>query len=150
MHMCFHKIFFILCTTYALSFKNILKENAFVLRYECFFRKDFISLWYLKCNNLCWLFSSFLKAEKSTQFEKMKFRAKSCKIVQLKWKWSKNVHLKVFWTLFKNVHCRGPCSLRPCISRPYCTGGCYCNSKITIVLFYHNPYLLQSHQFEVS
>ena len=33
---------------------------------------------------------------------------------------SKNVHLKVFWTLFKNVHCRGPCSLRPCISRPYC------------------------------
>ena len=25
-----------------------------------------------------------------------------------------------FWTLFKNVHCRGPCSLRPCISRPYC------------------------------
>ena len=33
---------------------------------------------------------------------------------------SKNVHLKVFWTLFKNVHCRGPCILRPCISRPYC------------------------------
>ena len=32
----------------------------------------------------------------------------------------KNVHLKVFWTLFKNLHCRGPCSLRPCISRPYC------------------------------
>ena len=30
------------------------------------------------------------------------------------------VHLKVFWTLFKNVHCQGPCSLRPCISRPYC------------------------------
>ena len=25
-----------------------------------------------------------------------------------------------FWTLFKNVHCRGPCSLRPCITRPYC------------------------------
>ena len=25
-----------------------------------------------------------------------------------------------FWTLFKKVHCRGPCSLRPCISRPYC------------------------------
>ena len=33
---------------------------------------------------------------------------------------SENVHLKVFWTLFKNVHCRGPWSLRPCISRPYC------------------------------
>ena len=33
---------------------------------------------------------------------------------------SKNVHLKVFWTLFKNVHCQGPCSLRPCILRPYC------------------------------
>ena len=26
-----------------------------------------------------------------------------------------------FWTLLKNVHCQGPCSLRPCISRPYCT-----------------------------
>ncbi len=34
---------------------------------------------------------------------------------------SKNVLLKFFWTLFKIVHCRGPCSLRPCISRPYCT-----------------------------
>ena len=37
-------------------------------------------------------------------------RAKSCK----------NVHLKYFWTQFKNVHLRGPCSLRPCILRPYC------------------------------
>ena len=35
--------------------------------------------------------------------------------------YQKNVHLKFFWTLFKNVHCRGPCSLRPCISRPCCT-----------------------------
>ena len=25
-----------------------------------------------------------------------------------------------FWTLFKNVHCQGPCSLRLCILRPYC------------------------------
>ena len=32
----------------------------------------------------------------------------------------KNVLLKVFWTIFKNVHFRGPCSLRPCILRPYC------------------------------
>ena len=29
---------------------------------------------------------------------------------------AKNMHLKCFWTLFKNVHCQGPCSLRPCIS----------------------------------
>ena len=33
----------------------------------------------------------------------------------------KFVHLKYFWTQFKNVHLRGPCSSRPCISRPYCT-----------------------------
>ena len=32
----------------------------------------------------------------------------------------KVVHVKFFWTQFKNVHLRGPCSLRPCISRPYC------------------------------
>ena len=31
----------------------------------------------------------------------------------------KFVQLKYFWTQFKNVHLQGPCSLRPCISRPY-------------------------------
>ena len=30
--------------------------------------------------------------------------------------------LKFFWTLLKNTHCQGPCSLRPCILRPYCIG----------------------------
>ena len=33
----------------------------------------------------------------------------------------KFVHLKYLWTQFKNVHLQGPCSLRPCISRPYCS-----------------------------
>ena len=47
--------------------------------------------------------------------------AKMCKNVQKCAKMCKNVHLKCFWILFKNVHCQGPCSLRPCISRPYCT-----------------------------
>ena len=46
---------------------------------------------------------------------------KTCKNVYLKRKISKNVLLKYFWTQFKIVHCQGPCSLRPCISRPYCT-----------------------------
>ena len=32
----------------------------------------------------------------------------------------KFVQLKFLWTQFKNVHLQGPCSLRPCISRPYC------------------------------
>ena len=32
----------------------------------------------------------------------------------------KFVQLKCFWTQFKNVQLQGPCSLRPCISRPYC------------------------------
>ena len=51
---------------------------------------------------------------------------------RVKAKWSKKpcssrfllhkfVQLKYFWTLFKNVHLQGPCSLRPCISRPYCS-----------------------------
>ena len=36
----------------------------------------------------------------------------------------KNVHFKFFWTLFKNMHLQGPCSLRPCSSRPYCRTIC--------------------------
>ena len=36
------------------------------------------------------------------------------------------MHLKFFWTLFKNMHCQGPCSLRPCISRPYCNAPVEC------------------------
>jgi hypothetical protein len=42
------------------------------------------------------------------------------KTVLLKVSLHKFVHLKFFWTQFKNVHLWGPCSLRPCISRPYC------------------------------
>ena len=41
----------------------------------------------------------------------------------------KFVHLKFFWTQFKNVHLQGPCSSRLCISRPYCI---YC---VAIYLF---------------
>ena len=57
----------------------------------------------------------------------------------------KNVHHKYFWTQFKNVHLQGPCSLRPCCSRPYCNEltncfvlSCFCflflEVKITIVI----------------
>ena len=49
-----------------------------------------------------------------------KKRAKTCKKRAKTCKTCKNVHLKCFWILFKNVHCQGPCILRPCISRPYC------------------------------
>jgi hypothetical protein len=49
-----------------------------------------------------------------------KKRAKTCKKRAKTCKRCKNVHLKCFWTLFKNMHCQGPCILRPCISRPYC------------------------------
>ena len=52
---------------------------------------------------------------------KYSFIKKPCKNVQQHAKTCKNVHLKYFWTQFKNVHLQGPCSLRPCISRPYCT-----------------------------
>ena len=34
---------------------------------------------------------------------------------------NKFIHLKFFWTQFKKVQLRGPCSSRPCILRPYCT-----------------------------
>jgi hypothetical protein len=47
--------------------------------------------------------------------------------------YQKNVHLKNFWTQFKNLHCQGPCSLRPCISRPYCTLFFFQGSKGTHV-----------------
>ena len=47
----------------------------------------------------------------------IKKRASQALIYQ---KTCKNVHLKCFWTRFKNMHCQGPCILRPCISRPYC------------------------------
>ena len=36
------------------------------------------------------------------------------------------MHLKNFWTQFKIMHCQGPCSLRPCVSRPYCTFFSFC------------------------
>ena len=28
---------------------------------------------------------------------------------------------QIFWSLFKNLHCHGRCTLRPCISMPYCS-----------------------------
>ena len=50
---------------------------------------------------------------------------KTYKNVQKHAKTCKNLHLKCFWTLFKNMHCQSPCILRPCISRPYCkTNSC--------------------------
>ena len=48
----------------------------------------------------------------------------------------KFVQLKYFWTLFKNVHLQGPCSLRPCFLRPYFIDfqvRLYFNSKIVSV-----------------
>ena len=51
---------------------------------------------------------------------KAKARLNIKKLCSLRLALHKFVHLKFFWTLFKNVHCQGPCSLRPCISRPYC------------------------------
>ena len=44
----------------------------------------------------------------------------SKKLCSLRFSLNKFMHLKSFWTLFKKVHCQGPCSLRPCIWRPYC------------------------------
>ena len=50
----------------------------------------------------------------------------------------KFVHLNFFWTQFKNVHLRGPCSLRPCISRPYCNiKSCYCVVFTQKIVIFH-------------
>ena len=46
----------------------------------------------------------------------------------------KFIHLKFFWTQFKNVYLRGPCSLRPCISRPYCRPKVSLNQECTVVM----------------
>ena len=50
----------------------------------------------------------------------------------------KFVHLKFFWTQFKNVHLRGPCSSRPCISRPYCIYRKVASSRLSrLVAHFH-------------
>ena len=46
---------------------------------------------------------------------KMKIKA-----VYLQGFWPKTVYLKCFGIQLKTVYLRGPCSLRPCISRPCC------------------------------
>ena len=62
------------------------------------------------------------------------------KIRVSKEKMSKNVHLKFFWTQFKIVHCRGPCSLRPCISRPYCSRKIEV-LKVAVFNIYHEKFM---------
>ena len=48
-------------------------------------------------------------------------RQKHQKIVQ-RFSLQKFVHLKFFLTLLKIMYCHDPCSLKPCISRPYSSG----------------------------
>ena len=52
----------------------------------------------------------------------------------------KFVQLKYFSTQFKNVHLQVPCSLRPCISRPYCNA----NSKRLILHCVAHPKVFSS------
>ena len=60
----------------------------------------------------------------------------SKKPCSLRFSLHKFVHLKLFGNLLKNVHCQGPCSLRPCISRPYC------NFKKSIIYETNLDYLM--------
>ena len=60
-----------------------------------------------------------------------RIKGKMIKNVLLKVLLHKFVQLKYFWTQFKNVHLQGPCSLRPCISRPYCISFVDVNEKRT-------------------
>ena len=135
MHFCFHKIF--------LHFLHVMCLIINILwKHSC------IKIWmYLQKGFHLIVIASALKTEIDidAQFETLKIVQNSsklckimqklykivqklCKIVQKLWKifqnraakgkMAKNVHLKNFWTQFKIVHCQGPCSLRPCISRP--------------------------------
>ena len=86
-----------------------------------------------KVQNKYFGFSSYSKALRCTFFGERK-NSGSSKLVQLlllyrqddeklccsRFLRYKFVQLEFFWTQFKNLHLQGPCSLRPCISRPYC------------------------------
>ena len=48
-----------------------------------------------------------------------KKRAKTCKKRAAKVNLIKKRASQVFLDPIQNVHCQGPCSLRPCISKPY-------------------------------
>ena len=45
----------------------------------------------------------------------------SKKLCSLRFSIHKPLYLKLFWTQLENVHMQGPCCLKPCSSRPYCT-----------------------------
>ena len=49
----------------------------------------------------------FIKKRATQKFLGKKSKSRASKV-----KFRKNVHLKNFWTQFKNVHCQGPCSSR--------------------------------------
>ena len=91
------------------------------------------------------------------KYKKWATKIKACKNVHLKYlfikkrvsqehSFFKNVQkcaLQNFWTLFKNEHLRGPCSLRPCSSRPYCI------CKRTIQINFGKTNLVKTHQYEL-
>ena len=68
------------------------------------------------------------------------------------------MHLKFFWTLFKTMHCQGSFSLRPWISRPYCSKKISAREKIFVPIyqcaqlhiFGHHLYLCQSILYRFS
>ena len=135
-------VFLLLCTSAFTRFFFIL-YTVLCLIINILWKHSCIKIWmYLQKGFHLIVIASALKTEINidAQFETLKIVQNSsklckivqklCKIVQKLWKifqnraakgkMAKNVHLKNFWTQFKIVHCRGPCSLRPCISRPYC------------------------------
>ena len=71
----------------------------------------------------CTFFWENLCSSKFVQLELLnKAKARSWKKpCSIRFSLHKSMYFKVFWTQLETVHLQGPCSLRPCSSRPYCT-----------------------------
>jgi hypothetical protein len=119
------------CIIRSMVCNTVFKNKKSVLLKVSTSQQVFVYLKYTQCAKTCKNVQKRAKRCKNVHLKYLfiKNRAsqvliyqKTCKIVQKPAKTCKNVHLKCFSTLFKNVHCQGPCILRPCISRPYCMG----------------------------
>ena len=97
------------CIIRSVVCNTVFKNKKIVLLKVSALQQVFVYLKYIQCAKTC--------KNVHLKYLFIKKRAPQGLIYQ---KTCKNVHLKCFWTLFKNMHCQGPCILRPCISRPYC------------------------------
>ena len=115
------------CIIRSVVCNTVFKNKKSVLLKVSTLQQVFVYLKYIQCAKTCknvhlkYLLTKKRASQGLIYQKTCKKRGKTCKKHAKTCKTCKNVHLKCFWTLFKNVHCQGPCILRPCISRPYCS-----------------------------